>query len=443
MFNYITIDFPLSQNAPQRVSSFTLNQERYAHEIAVVRFRDWNLQYTNISPSQPVRCVFSGTTGTKEFVGYIHDIKPDVSPGKQFVEMTLIGASYRMKQARQKVYTNMTANQIIEEIGRSYNFSVFAEPHPRVFEQVSQTGHTDLELMTRLAKQCGYSLRIENTSIYFQPLTFDYTKERRNAPSFIMREANDPQGSTLYSFKLTLGESLHYPDAYKSAAQIGGVDPRSIKASVVTNTVRPEVLKEISTPEFFDSFATDIVAPGYNASYYEAQAIDQRNRFPYRAKIEVLGTPDLKPDQPVYLAGVGKDYSGYWIVLRTSHKIVETEPNILKYTTVVEVGADSIGTANVWQDGLAITAPSKTQIRVIKPRQKNRVPNKKSTLKQGSTKYNNSGFGNTKNRPSPHKGVVGHHWVSPDSDKDNDRYVHSSERTTSVVKRLRANGHGV
>lgn len=443
MFNYITLEFPLSQNAPQRVSSFTLNQEKYAHEIAVVRFRDWNLQYASISPSQPVRCVLSGATGSREFVGYIHDIKPDISPGKQFVEMTLIGASYRMKQARQKVYTNKTAAQIIEEIGQSYNFSVFAEPHPRVFEQVSQTGHTDLEIMTRLAKQCGYSLRIENTSIYFQPLTFDYTKDRGTAPSFIMREANDPQGSTLYSFKLILGESLQYPDAYKSAAQVGGVDPRGIKSSVVTNAVRPEVLKQISTPEFFDSFATDIVAPGYNVAYYEAQAIDQRNRFPYRAKIEVLGTPDLKPDQPIYLSGVGKDYSGYWIVLRTSHRVVETEPNILKYTTVVEVGADSIGTANVWQDGLAIAAPNKTQIRRLKPRQKNRVPSKKSTLKQGSTKNNNKGFAQTKNRPSPHKGIVGYHWVSPDIDARTISYVQASGRTASVINRLRTNGHGI
>lgn len=437
MFNYVTLEFPLAQQPPGRLSYFLLNQRRFAHETATVRFRDWDIRYSNIKPGEPVKCMLRGLKSNREFVGYVYDIRPDVSPGKSFVDVTLIGASYRMKQARQRVFTNVTASDVARTVAAEHGLSPFVEDHPRVYEQIAQTGHTDLELLTRLAKQCGYTFRIENTSLYFQPLTEGFTKDRNVAPVFVMREANSPAGSTLYSFKLILGESVHYVDGYKSAAQVGGVNPGTRIPNIVTNSRRPEVTRQISNTEFFDSFATDIVAPDLSIAAYEAEALDQRNRFAYRADVEVIGTANISPDSPVYLDGIGPEYSGYWIVLSVQHRIVEEATNVLKYTTYLQVGTDSLGAATVWSDGKLIGTPDVVQVRNIIPNTTNTPINATSLLTNGSTTYNNDGFSTVKNRNNPAKKKTPYLWkAAPSSDTNAKKYAAKSNSTAVTKARV-------
>ena len=438
MFKYVTIEFPLAQKPPQRLQSFTLTQERYAHEIAVVKFRDWNIQYSNIRAGEPVKCILRGKDSSREFVGYIHDIKPQISPGKRFVEMTLIGASYKLKQQRQRVFENVTASEVVSSIAREYGLTSYVENHPRIYEQITQAGHTELQFMTRLARQCGYSLRIENTSLYFQSLTADFTKYRNSAKRFFMNESNDPAGSTLYSFELTLGESVQYLDAYKSAAQVGGVGARSAEANIFTNPIRPETLRETSRTEFFDSFATDVVAPSYETALYEAQAVDLRNRFPYRARVQVIGTPTISPDKPVYLSGLGKDYTGYWVVLSAQHHIIETAPNVLQYTTYLEVGSDSIGDSSVFE-GQFSAQPAEVSPRSIVPNVRNVADNPTPVLTKGSQLYANDGFAISTNRPQSSVVVdnTAYTWVSTKL-TDNPNNVDDRNRTAATHLRLAA-----
>jgi phage protein D len=404
--------------------------------MATLRFRDWGVQYANIKPGDPVSCDIRGASQTRQFVGYIHEIKPMISPGANLVEITVIGASYRLKQARQRVFESMTASDIVKQIADEYGFAAYIEAHPRVYDQVTQAGHSELQIMSRLAKQCGYSLRVENTSIHFKSLTYDYTNSRDNAHTFTMRDSNDPKGSTLYSFNLTLGDSIMYRDAYKSAVQIGGVDPYTAQLNVVTND-RGDTLRETSAIEFFDSFSTTTVAPGLLASSYEAKAADERNRFPYRARIQVLGTPDLRPDMPVYLDGIGPQYSGYWVVLYSEHSIIEEKPNIYKYITTVDVGADSIGQAQVWK-GQAITAPSDVKVRVLVPDTRNVPDTTSSTLTQGTGTYANDGFNEVQNRTTP-SNVRPYVWIAV-SPSDNPYSIDLRNRSDVVVKRLESKG---
>jgi len=440
MFNYVSIQFPLSEKPPQRVSSFTLTQERYAHEVAVVKFKDWDIRKTQINPGEPVKCIIRGKNSSREFVGYIHDIKPEITPGKNTTTMTLIGASYKLKQQRQRVFENVTASDVIKSIAQEYGFSAYVQDHPRVYEQIVQAGHSELQFMTRLAKQCGYSLRIQNTALYFQDLTSDFTTYRGTAESFYMSGANEPKGSTLYSFNLTLGESVKYADAYKSAVQVGGVDPLTSELNVVTVQNREETLRETVKTEFFDSYDTKTVAPGYLPAVYEAKAADQRNRFAYRARVQVFGTPTIGPDKPVYLTGIGPEYSGYWVVLSAQHHIIETAPNILQYTTFLEVGTDSIGTASVWKDE-AVLSPSDIKIRKLVPNSRNVVDATASLLTNGSQLYSNDGFTIVTNRPKPtsESNVVPYVWVA-ERGRDSANNQDSRNRSEVVVARLEAKG---
>jgi len=388
VFNYATIEFPLAQVSPQRLSSLILSQTRYAHELVTVRFRDWDIQYDNIKPGDPAKITLRSNTNNRDFVGYIHDIRPEITPGKRFTTVSIIGASYILKQPKQRVFENVTASDVVRAIATENNFAIDVEDHPRVYPQIVQPGITDLQLMARLAQQCGYLFRIENTTVKFKKVTTDYNLHRDSAPIFEMRNANDPQGSTLYSFNLTLGESIRYSDGYKSAVQVGGVDPITKLASVVTNQARAKTLREKYRTEFFDNYATDTVAPDAISAYYEAVSADERNRFPYRASIQVIGDPTLAPGMPVYLDGVDRDYNGYWIVLSAEHHVYEEKQNVLTYVTYLQVGTDSVGGANSLNN-FNVLKPSTIRKRALVPGVRN-IPTSKSTLTKGTGTHTNT-----------------------------------------------------
>ena len=181
MFNYVKVTFPETTSSPTILHSATLYQNRYEHEIAVLRFKDWGVEYDAVQDGSPVQVDFMGTGNkSKTLYGYVHHIRLNRSPGKYFTEVTVIGGSYLMKQQSQTIYYNTTADAVIKQIAQKYNFAVYAEYHPRVYQQISQAGHTDWELCVRLAKQCGYTLRSTNTELYFQPMLKDYTEDRKS-----------------------------------------------------------------------------------------------------------------------------------------------------------------------------------------------------------------------------------------------------------------------
>lgn len=403
MFNYVEISFPNTSLQPKRVYSLTLYQNRYEHEIAVIQFRDWAVQYDVIESGSPINFLLNKNGKSRNFYGYVHHVNVDRTPGSFLTEVVAVSPSMKMKSESQAVYTDLSADAIVQKIAKKHNFVAFTVPHPRIYPQISQAGHTDWELLVRLAKQSGYSLRTENTELYFQPMLYDYNNLLVSAPRFIMREANNPSGSNLYSFTPTISESLSFEGDMKAAIAVSGMDASSKSVMSLTKQKRRKSTKFKHTTEFFDKFNTNVVATDPEIAAYEAEAAENRTVFPYRATAEVRGTPNLRPDMPIYLEGVGGYYTGYWTILGTEHIVVEEERNSQKYTTIVHLGADSLGTAVSLVGGETIT-PSKREERVIIPgvRQTNIPP--KTTIRRTapntSPKYKGS-FGNPTNRAKP------------------------------------------
>ena len=445
MYNFINVEFPNASVSPGRVHSFTYWQERYKHEFGTIQFRDWDVDYDNIRPGTPVLIKLSGQNGDQEISCYVHHIEPKVSPGIRYVEVHIIGASYFLKKTSQKVYLEQTASDIVTTIAKRNGFAYDVDAHPRVYPQVSQAGLTDMEMMVKLAKQCGYLLRVSNTEVYFQSMTKLYEEFRENAPIFYLRDASNPEGSTLYSFEPLIGESLEYEDGeYKAATAVAGVDRFTGQIIKVTNQKRPKATRKRSEPDFFDRFASSTVVNDYSVATNESKAVDQRNIFPYRAVAKVIGDSGIYPGMPIYLDGVGSNYSGFWVVLKTKHEIVSNSYNSYIYTTTITVGTDSLGTAVSGKDNRLIEVPTTRAKRNIKKnvRQTNKKP--VSKLKKGSIfpkKQEQIGFGDTKNRSRgkvANKTVVAKKWVNT---AGNLRKVQSvSSRPQTVVKKLRRQG---
>jgi hypothetical protein len=370
--------------------------------MAVVQFKDWDVSYDNVSPGTPVQITVKSLNKNKTFLGYVHHIKPDKTPGTNFTEVVFIGASFVMKQASQTIYRDTTADQVIQKIAKKHRFVAYTIPHNRVYPQVAQAGHTDWEIMVRLAKQCGYSLRTEGTELYFQPMLNEYTSFRSESSSFVLRPANSTVGTTIYSFNPVIGDSIEFDDAFKAAVAVSGVDKFSTDALAITKRLRNKKTRRKQKSEYFDRFDTSIVANDLTTAAFEADAAESRNSFPYRAKVEVVGSPEVTVDSPVYLGGIGSSYSGFWTVLAVEHKIIESDLRRQTFSTILTVGTDSLGSAEKWTDKILIVEPNYAPERKIisSVRQTKRKPtsmllNKNASISPQIT----PNFGKLKNRP--------------------------------------------
>jgi len=386
MFNYLDIQFPTLDVPLYRAAEFTYTHARYEHEIADIYFADWNVPYESISSGTPVSITLSGLGASRTINGYIHHIEPNLSPSLNHVKATVIGPSYILKQQSQRVWANATADQVIADIASDNGFSYIAVPHPRVYDQISQAGMTDWQLMVKLAKQSGYSLKSDNTTIIFQPLTQDFTDMRQNATYYVMGGL-EGKSTGIYSFKPLIGDSIPYADAKKTTVAISGVDRKTAVDHANTNQSFITTTRALSVDPIFDSYHTGTVAPTFEIAKYESDAADERNRYAYRGSVVIPGNPTILPDSPIYLDGVTPAYSGYWTVISSEHFVKEEV-----YTTTLEVGSDSLGLSATWTDNKNIAMPNQTITRVVTPglRQTNVVPTtvlKKSsaTLQKGAT----------------------------------------------------------
>jgi len=362
MFNHLDVNFPTLSVPLTRGHSLTSQHARYEHELHTIKFIDWNTDYNSVSDGTPVVITLKGIGSSRVINGYVHHVVPDLSPDKNYIDVTVIGASRVFKQQSQKVWLNSTADQVIVDIATSHNFSYFAIPSPRVYEQISQAGMSDWELMVKLAKQNGYSLKAVNTTLYFQPLTQEFTELRQEAAYFSL-SGLDKKSTGIYSFNPMIGESIPYHDGRKATVAVAGVDKNSKIAHQHTNQDRINTTRFSYVDPIFDSYHTHVVAPTYEVAQYEAKAADEMNRYSYRGEAVLQGNPTILPDHPIFLDGIGKTYSGFWTVLSVSHHVLGNQ----EFTTHVTVGTDALGTSTQWTDNKTISSPSELIKRVITP----------------------------------------------------------------------------
>jgi phage protein D len=440
VLKFLRVNFNGIDGAPFRLSHFRYTQAKYQHELAYLTFNEWDTSIDFIKPGIPVDFEIKDPKGVKKFYGYVHHVEPSKTPGSDNVTVVVIGASYLLKQARQEVYKNITASELAISIAKRYNFSYGVTPHPRVYPQIAQSGQSDWQLLVRLAKQCGYSLRAENTELYFKPLDEDFSAYKGEALRFYMNDANNPEGSTIYSFKPIVGETLSFDDSgTKSATAISGMSIRDAKTAFAVTKQNSEVtVRTGKQKEFFDRFDTHTVVTDYASAVYEAEALDMLTRYPYRASVEVLGNTELKPDMPIYLEGLGEDYSGYWTIIDTEHII-----DNLVYTTKLTVGLDSLGTANIWKDGKSLASVPNPDLRTVTPGTYQTNVKPKTALKvtqQGNLLRYGYSISSTQNKPNvetTEKTVVA--WASVGK-KDLNSAPVKSARSAIVSEKLRSQG---
>lgn len=373
MLKFVDVYFPLSEETPARISDFYWGQRRYEHEMGRIRFADWNPDPVVLTTNSPVRIVVRRGESSKTHYGYIHHVVHNRSKDQSYVDVYVIGASYPMKQQNQSVYAHTTASAVATDIATKHGFAYDIADHGRVFPQISNPGYTDWELLANLAKQIGYSLRAEGTTLFFKPLTEDYLKMVASAQTFIATKPGTAVAPTLYSITPVVGDAINYGDAYKSSVAVTGYDPKLGAMFTAINQNPAGTVRARVNPELFDRYDVNTATVDLQAASYEVQAAQELNRFPYRAKAVLVGTPDLRPDMPLIIGGVNPELDGHWIVIEANH-VVENG----MYTTEVEIGLDSLGavlptqavsdslTAAIPAPALSVSRSSITPVKTLK-----------------------------------------------------------------------------
>jgi uncharacterized protein involved in type VI secretion and phage assembly len=212
-----TVTFQKSPDFPLLLIFAELRQELDAHEVLVLKFAGKvNDRDSTVVSGDPV--TFKWASGLKEatFVGYVHSIKP-TSLEENSTEIYCVSPSYLLKNTDQKIYKNVTADTVVAKIAAKYGLKAVTQRHPRVFSAITQAGQSDWQLLRSLAKQTGFALKTEKTTIYFMSKDKLMSSSKLSAPYFYAEDANTvsavaSQMGTIFNFKPLISDEA--PDMF-------------------------------------------------------------------------------------------------------------------------------------------------------------------------------------------------------------------------------------
>ncbi len=179
------VEFPKTPDIEMLLIGAELYQDIEQHDRLVLHFKGKPFKDETIIRSEdPVKFIYTTDRVSQVFVGYVYDIDPKDDLDSNNTDITCISASHVLKNTDQKIYKNVTADQVVQKIAAKSGMKAVTQRHPRVRKTIVQAGQTDWQLLRRLAKQTGFALRSEGTTIYFVSKNRIYSKSKPNAIYF-------------------------------------------------------------------------------------------------------------------------------------------------------------------------------------------------------------------------------------------------------------------
>jgi hypothetical protein len=236
-----------------------LIQTMEEHDRLVLHFKGRPSDLGNIlAQGDPVLFEFSNDITTYEWNGYVANIDQINTPLINNTDITCVSASYYLKQTDQKIYKNVTADQVVKKVAAKHGMVATTQRHPRVRESIVQAGQSDWQLLRRLAKQTGFALRAENTTIIFMDKTKIYETKKPHAPYFFYVNSDD-LGANTKGDRAT-GTILYFtPYLAENSPELGVQVDRVITG---LNEKSGEILKTTHPLKDFTVAARGRVAPG-------------------------------------------------------------------------------------------------------------------------------------------------------------------------------------
>lgn len=162
-----------------------LHQEIESHDVLILTFKGKpRKDETTIVSSDPVQFIYTSGASSSTFEGYVYEIDPASTMQAHVTQIWCVSASSLLKDSAQEIYKNVTADQVVAKIAKKHGLNAVTQRHPRLREAIVQAGQTDWQLLRRLAKQTGFALKAENTTLFFMSKNKIFQDKKSRAPYF-------------------------------------------------------------------------------------------------------------------------------------------------------------------------------------------------------------------------------------------------------------------
>lgn len=327
-WNVIVNNSPVDARHINRV---VIDYEENTHDIATIDFVGTPSVIIADYLDKPVAVSMTVGGGiTQSFFGYVKSIDAvsvtsigliDYSPF-QTMRAVCFGASYYLKETNNRIWNNVTLNNIIQQLANSYRFSYSVPEDSFQFLRVVQNQNTNWEFLVKVCNQLGYRVSCHGTHIH----VWDPLKALAHQPSYTV-------------IKGLIGKNKNYTpapgDIIKFEPVIG---THTISGANTTNSVgyiTPEgTIGTVSDSDFYSlgTYANENPTQTSQTLSINAQSHDMAQRivkaeklnqeFSYHARAEIMSDPSIVPGGIVKVEGYGNNFDGYWYVNKVLHELV-------------------------------------------------------------------------------------------------------------------------
>lgn len=278
------------------------------------------------------------------FYGYVHHTQQvDTKDKRRQLKVVCIGASYRMKDARQRSFKKLRAYQVAARIAREHHFSLVLSLDSRyVWPILTQAGRSDWDFLVWLAKKVGYTMYCTRTNITFAKRAID-TKANRLRPTFLYRPSRWYQRNAVYSLTHRIGTDI--PGSEKRIMMAWGIsdDGRVIRTSQDGSVTDPSGTVAQPSAVFTNQLMRPVSTAAAAAQELQAEA-DMR-RFAIVGKAKLSGNSKVHQGSTIQIGGIDGESNGLWYVTAVDHVI-----DLTGYTMDVDIARDALGDSTTATD---------------------------------------------------------------------------------------------
>lgn len=347
----LAVEFPTLPSLTKMPRRVDLYQKQNHHDVLVMEYATASTAWVAlVKTGVPVVFKWSQGNVSNEWVGYVSHLSFQAKPGREKVmEVHCVAASYPLKQRTNKVFINKTIPQAVAELVRPHGLTLISDPHSRVFDQLTVSGHSTWEWIQEQAKRIGFGVTVEGTKVYFRHLDNLIDTKSSSVPVLSYFNSDAPMNNqaldrTLDSLRVLNGEHVEGQAYSRTNKLVAGIDP--VTAKVVSFKHAPNKTgKSLRTKVgdvLFDEFQTSQVVNSHTAASASTEGAAAMARMSIPARITGQGDPRIRPFSPVYILGTGEDTDGYWLVKEVHHMFHK----VGDYQIEAVIGTDGLGANN-------------------------------------------------------------------------------------------------
>jgi hypothetical protein len=247
------VEFPNLPSIEFLIMSAELKQSIEEHDMLIIRVKGKpSKKETQLAYGDPVKFTYRSGKTKSVFVGKVDRIYQ--TGGVSGVTNTIIkciSASACLKDSTQEIHTNVTADQVVSKVCSRFGLSSVVQRDPRVRKAIVQSGQTYWQLFRSLAKQTGFALRAENTTVTFCSKDKITASKKNQAPYFYY--VDNKSNATVSPLERALGSILYFRPTITDASPEAGVkvdrviSGKSQNGKQTIKTVHPHIDKK--TPQ--------------------------------------------------------------------------------------------------------------------------------------------------------------------------------------------------